>query len=216
MGTVFQTVFESEAPTLQILGSMGYDAVTLGNHEFDYGSDGLAAALNSVAGIDGLPELLDANLTDISGTKDTALSAALHNYGAKEYMLIERGGVKIGIFGVTGVSAMSSATRSTSDFEDEKVAAERCVSALKNEGAEIIICLSHTGTSESKMFSNDEKLAEKVDGIDVIISGHTHTLLREPIIRATPVLCPAGNARSVSALLTWSMTAKNGMSRITG
>lgn len=181
MGSVIQTVFEYEAPSLRILGAMGYDAVTLGNHEFDYGSGGLANALNSAAEIGGnLPSLLVANLPDVTENTGTVLSSALHNYGAEKYKIINRGGVKIGMFGVVAKSAMSSAYRSTTDFSDEKKAAKDAVSALKAEGAVIIICLSHGGTSDISAFSADENLARSVSGIDVIISGHSHTVLETP------------------------------------
>ena len=61
-------------------------------------------------------------------------------------------------------------------------AAKRCVETLKGEGAEIIVCLSHSGTGDSLASSEDEELAKAVDGIDVIVSGHTHSTLAEPLV----------------------------------
>lgn len=182
MGSAFQTVFEQSAPSLRVLGALGYDATTLGNHEFDYGSDSLATALSSVADMDcALPDLLVANMPDLSEDTGTKLSAALHSYGAKEYTIVERDGVKIGIFGIVGQSAMSSAYRSTTEFTKETTAAKEAVKALKAEGAELVVCISHSGTSSIALASADEKLANSVDGIDVIISGHSHSITEEPL-----------------------------------
>ena len=70
--------------------------------------------------------------------------------------------------------------------------ARRCVDALKSQGAEFIICLSHSGTNEKKKLSEDERLAEEVEGIDLIISGHTHTTLKEPLVVGDTYIVSSG------------------------
>ena len=80
-----------------------------------------------------------------------------------------------------GVDSDDCAPTSGFALEDAAQAAERCVASLREQGADLIICLSHSGTSEDPKLSEDELLAKAVDGIDVIISGHTHTTLAEPI-----------------------------------
>lgn len=202
MGSVFQTVFEQGAPTLRVLGALGYDAVTLGNHEFDYGSDGLAAALLAASARESeLPALLVANLADATTDTGTALSAAMRAYGARDCIIIERSGVKIGLFGIVGTNAMSSAYRSTSEFTDEVKAAKAAVKTLKAAGAELIVCLSHSGTSSVSVSSADENLAANVNGIDVIVSGHSHTVIPEPLyVNGTLIVSCGQYAENLGAL----------------
>lgn len=182
MGSIMQTAFSSDGAELRLLGALGYDATTFGNHEFDYGPIALANSLDAArASGEALPSVLSANLACVTEDTGSELSAALKNYGAKQYTVIERGGVKIGIFGLTPTSAMSSAYRADTDFEDEIKSAKKAVKALKVGGAEIIVCISHGGTSSIKIASADEKIARQVDGIDVIVSGHSHTVIQTPL-----------------------------------
>lgn len=196
MGTPFQTIFSSTSPELRLMGRMGYDVVTLGNHEFDYRPEGLAASLNSaVESGDPLPFMVQGN-TLFPGDKEgnltaslTALKQAMDSYGVKEYTVLTRKGIKIGIFGLMGKDAADRAPMSEVVFEDEIKHAKRIVKTLKEqEKVDLIICLSHTGTSENKKSSEDEKLAKEVQQIDVIISGHTHTKLSEPILIGNTVI----------------------------
>ena len=77
-------------------------------------------------------------------------------------------------------------------LEDPAQAAQRCVEALREQVADFIICLSHSGTNEKKSLSEDEQLAEAVEGIDLIVSGHTHTTLTEPIVSGDTYIVSAG------------------------
>ena len=97
-------------------------------------------------------------------------------------MTLERFGVTYGLFGLMGVDSDECAPTSGFTRSDAAKTAKRCVEILKGEGAEIIICLSHSGTGESLASSEDEELAKAVDGIDVIVSGHTHSTLTEPLV----------------------------------
>ena len=196
MGTPFQTIFESTSPELRLMGRMGYDVVTLGNHEFDYRAEGLAASLKSaVESGDPLPQMVQGNTsfpTDIEGNMTaslTALKQAMEGYGVKEYTVLTRRGVKIGIFGIMGKEAADYAPMSEVVFEDKIKHAKRIVKTLtEQEQVDLIICLSHTGTSENQKSSEDEKLAKEVPEIDVIISGHSHTKLSEPIVIGNTVI----------------------------
>ena len=98
MGSLFQTIYAAEAPELRALGAMGYDVTTLGNHEFDYRSEGLADMLNAaVDSGDPLPAIVQANcIRPESGS----LTEAWNRYGIGDYMILERGGVNYGIFGL--------------------------------------------------------------------------------------------------------------------
>lgn len=195
MGTPFQTIYQSDAPELRILGLMGYDAVTLGNHEFDYRPAGLSGSLNAaVKSGDQLPQIVQSNMSfpvDKQGNMSqslTDLKTAMKNYGTKEYTIIEKNGVKIGIFGLMGEEAASMAPMSEVVFTNEIKAAKRIVKQLKTENVDMILCLSHTGTNPDKSKSEDEILAKKVPEINVIISGHTHTKLSKPIMVGNTVI----------------------------
>ena len=184
IGSLVQTLYTTQAAELRTMGAMGYDAATLGNHEFDHTGTGFAQMLNAAADSgDTLPTLLEANYRPADDNPDKALiRQAMDDYGIRETMLLERGGITYGIFGLMGVDSDDCAPTSGFALEDAAQAAERCVASLKEQGAEFIICLSHSGTNKDPKRSEDELLAKAVDGIDVIISGHTHSTLTEPLV----------------------------------
>lgn len=179
MGSLFQTIYATDAPELRALGAMGYDATTLGNHEFDYRSRGLADMLNAaVDSGDRLPALVQANYKPPAG--DGAAWAAWKRYGIGDYLILERDGLRIAVFGLLGVDADECAPMSGMEFTPIADAARRVVEELQSqENPDYIICLSHSGTDQGK--GEDYELARAVDGIDVIISGHTHSTTPEPI-----------------------------------
>jgi 2',3'-cyclic-nucleotide 2'-phosphodiesterase (5'-nucleotidase family) len=197
MGTPFQTIFTTHSPELRIMGRMGYDVVTLGNHEFDYRAVGLAQSLNAAANSgDILPQMVQSNVafpTDKEGNLTPSLKElknAMDNYGVREYTILERNDIKIGVFGLMGEESASMAPMSEVVFEDTVTHAKRIVKILlEEEKVDLILCLSHSGTEEDKSKSEDEVLAKKVPEIDVIISGHSHTTLDEPIIIGNTVIC---------------------------
>lgn len=196
MGTPFQTIYKTDAPELRILGAMGYDAVTFGNHEYDYRPEGLTGSLTAAVNSgDKLPQIVQANVsfpTDDKGnmTQPIAkLKQAMKNYGVKDYTVITRNGVKIGIFGAMGKDSISTAPMAGVTFTDEITEAKRVVKLLKEkEKVDLILCLSHSGTDPDHSKSEDEILAKKVPDINVIVSGHTHTKLSKPIVVGNTVI----------------------------
>lgn len=212
IGSLIQTLYTTQAAELRTMGAMGYDAVTIGNHEFDHKGTGFAEMLNSAKAaqqaavellrVDArpledmdaykerfgpvtpvLPMLLEANYAPADDNPDRAfIRSAMENYGVTDCMTLERGGVTYGLFGLMGVDSDECAPTSGFTRTDAAKAAKRCVETLKGEGAEIIVCLSHSGTGDSLASSEDEELAKAVDGIDVIVSGHTHSTLAEPLV----------------------------------
>ena len=209
MGSLFQTIYATHAPELQALGAMGYDVTTLGNHEFDYRAQGLADMLN--AAVDSgspLPAIVQANYKPPES--DTASLEAWERYGIQDYVILERGGISYGIFGLMGEEADSNAPMSGMEFEPTVEAAQRTVAAIQAELEQrstpsLIICLSHSGT-DGKGKGEDYELAKAVDGIDLIISGHTHTVLEEPIQVGNTLIVSAGEYTSYlgSLTLSWS------------
>lgn len=197
MGTLFQTVECTQSPELRLMGMMGYDAATVGNHEFDYTIDGFAKSLNAAAQSgEALPAYVISNIALPEGEpKADALREAMQNYGVKEYTVVEKSGCQIGIFGVLGEEAANLAPMSApAVFEDVQETAKRMVQILKEqEKVDLIVCLSHSGTKEDVSESEDEQLAKAVPGIDVIISGHTHTILGSPIVAGNTIIVSSGS-----------------------
>lgn len=212
IGSLIQTLYTTQAAELRTMGAMGYDAVTIGNHEFDHKGTGFAEMLNSAKAaqqaavelllVDArpledmdaykerfgpvtpvLPTLLETNYAPADDNPDRAfIRSAMEDYGVTDCVTLERGGVTYGLFGLMGVDSDECAPTSGFTRTDAAKAAKRCVEILKGEGAEIIVCLSHSGTGDSLASSEDEELAKAVDGIDVIVSGHTHSTLAEPLV----------------------------------
>lgn len=193
MGTVVQSVFETDAAELRTLGAMGVDATVFGNHEFDYGPDGLARSLLAAKSSgEKTPAIVFSNL-DMEASKAEpqsdardALLDAFKTYGVREYVMVQKGDVKIAIMGIFGLDAIDCAPFSELIFKDPVEGAKETVAKIQaNEDADIIVCISHSGTWSDPEISEDEILAKNVPEIDVIISGHTHTSLKEPIIHGT-------------------------------
>ncbi len=189
MGSLFQTCYKSEAIELRMMGEMGYDATIFGNHEFGYLPEGLASMLNVAASADeAVPAILNANYLPPKESEDGSAELmwqAFENYGVREYMIIKRGGIYFAIFGINGYDSDDCAPNSGMILEDPAEVSQKIVDKAVAECKElynaepVVVCLSHSGTSEGK--GEDYELAQKVDGIDLIVSGHTHTQLREAI-----------------------------------
>ena len=192
IGSLIQTLYTTQAAELRTMGALGYDAATLGNHEFDHTGAGFAKMLNAAADSgDRLPALVEANYAPAANNPDRdAILTAMDRCGVQETLLLERGGVTYGIFGLMGVDSHACAPTSGFVPEDMVQAAERCVKRLRANGAELILCLSHSGTEGGK--GEDYELARAVDGIDVIVSGHTHTTLEQPIVVNDTYIVSAG------------------------
>ncbi|MBO5158608.1 MAG: bifunctional metallophosphatase/5'-nucleotidase [Lachnospiraceae bacterium] len=189
MGTLIQVVFEEEASEIRMLGSLGVEVTTLGNHEFDYKAKGLANMMNNaVASGDVLPEMIVCNVAWDSmkaaglTEEQQMLYEAFENYGVKDYTVIEKGDVKIAVTGVFGEDCLACVPNCPLEFENPVEAVKETVAEIQaNEDVDMIVCVSHSGTWEDEDKSEDEILAKSVPELDLIISGHTHTKLDKPI-----------------------------------
>ncbi len=192
MGSPAQTAHPTPAIELRLMGAMGYDATTFGNHEFDYLPQGMMDMLYSAKNSeDPLPALVDANyLPPVEGDpayseEAAAMWDALNAYGVKPYILIERGGIPYAIFGLVGLDSNGCAPNSGMIWQEPAIVAQQVVEEAKAESKErydaepLVIALSHSGTEDGQ--GEDYELAQKVSGIHLIVSGHTHTMLEKPI-----------------------------------
>lgn len=195
MGTLYHTIFTQEMPALSLMSKLGYDGVTLGNHDFEFGSKALAQGLNSSRGKnDYQPKILLANIDledsrnvdDFEFVRESFLGA-----GLKDYEIFERDGLRIGVFGIIGYEAIEFAPMANINFQDPLVRAREVVARLREEKVDMIIALSHSGT-KTKGRSEDEILAKKVEGIDLIISGHTHRRLSKPLLVDKTIIVSCG------------------------
>ena len=215
MGTLVQTVYEDEAAELRMLGAIGCEVTTFGNHEFDYRSSGLAQMLKSAAESgDVLPELVVCNVDwdamEAAGLNDgqQQIQSGFEEYGVKDYVVLQKGDVNVAVTGVFGVDALACAPTCELLFRDPVEAVRETVAEIKaNEDVDMIVCVSHSGTWEDESKSEDEILAKSVPDLDLIISGHTHTELAEPIVHGDTYIVSTGEyGRKIGKL---SMTQKN-------
>ena len=190
MGTLFQTAFTSSAVEYRMLGELGFDATTFGNHEFDYGFDAVRTMISTAKSNSlNLPPILCANLNvSESGLSDNELAVMNIN----EYKILHKGDYTIAVFGILGRDAVELSSASGLVFDDFIDAAKHTVAEIESlYSPDVIVCLSHSGTG-SDVNDEDIELAKEVSGIDVIISGHTHTYLGEPIIVNDTIIASCG------------------------
>ena len=194
MGTLFHTVEEETGFQLPLMKKMGYDVVSLGNHEFDFGLARITSILTRSAGNGPIPEILLGNSVFSSKDKnDDAFEALYDREIIKRTTIIDRAGMKIGLFSLMGINAVEVAPYSAPlTFEKQSHYAAKAVKELRGQGCDMIICISHSGLTKDKKgnwVGEDADIAAKVDGIDLIISGHTHSRLGKPlIINGVPVV----------------------------
>lgn len=200
MGTLIQTVFETQAAELRMLGYLGCDVTTLGNHEFDYRSKGLANMLTSAqASGDAVPAMVVCNVDwdtmEAEGLTEgqQRLKDAFAAYGVSDYTVLEKGDVDIAVVGVFGKDALACAPTCELKFEDPIEAVKQTVADIKaNEDVDMIVCVSHSGTWEDESKSEDELLAKAVPDLDLILSGHTHTEIEKPIQHGSTYVVSCG------------------------
>lgn len=160
-------------PMVEVMSHMGFDAMTLGNHEFNYGQEQLLV-LEEAAGF----PFLAANVVyEADGTSFV-----------DAWTIEEIAGVKIGIFGLSPLETPIVTHPKNViglSFIDPVAVARKCVAALADK-VDIIVCLSHLG------YDNDIQLAAAVPGIDVIVGGHSHTVVPAPELVGDTIIVQAG------------------------
>ena len=188
MGTAFSAATRETGGELRLMGKMGYDATTFGNHEFDLGPAGLGKSIGAAVKAGRIPAVLAAN-TSFSGS-DATLADLQHltKEGViRRYLVIERAGIRFGIFGSLGKEAMIYTNGGATTFADSTESAREAVKILREkEKVDVVVALSHGGVVKGKdgryTEGEDVLLARDVPGIDVVISGHSHTEMQEATI----------------------------------
>ena len=158
-GTLYYTLFEGKADA-QLMNAINFDAFTLGNHEFDDGNKFLKSFLDALT----IP-VISANVVPDKGS--------ILEGKWKPYIIKNIGGQKVGIIGIDVVKKTKESSSPGDDikFTDEVETARKYAKELQDQGINKIILLSHAG------YEKNVEIGEKVDGIDLIISGDTHYLL---------------------------------------
>ena len=169
-GTPYFNFFQGELE-LKLMKEMGYNAATIGNHEFDAGLDTLKR------------NILSTNFKFIISNYDF-VNTELEGL-TTPYKIYKKEGVKIGVFGL-GIELKGLVNpdlyKETKYYDPVEISYEM-VKVLKNEKkCDLVICVSHLGHEYSSDKISDTKLAKLTSGIDLIIGGHTHTFLKEPLI----------------------------------
>ena len=170
-GTPYFNFYKGE-PEMKAMSAMGYEATTIGNHDFDGGLENLATQLKNHASF----PMLVANY-DFTGNA--------MEYIYKPYKIFKKGKIKVGVFGV-GIEMAGLVSEDVSGgtkYLDPVVKGNETAYILRKDmGCDLVICLSHLGNTYSDNKVSDKRLATETENIDLIIGGHTHTFLPAPIV----------------------------------
>ena len=183
MGTLFELLATTASPELAMMHALGYDATTIGNHELDWTPHGLAGILQAAVTNDVTFPILSSNMKFSAADPGDDELAALASAGVIQPKLVKMvGGLKVGFFGLLGANAAQVTPQAAPlTFDPIDVAAARMVKELREtDQVDLVIALSHSGIDHDGQ-GEDAVLAAKVPGIDIIISGHTHETLAQPV-----------------------------------
>lgn len=197
-GTLYFTEFKGQAD-LPFLNMLQVDAATLGNHEFDLGV--------SPEGHQALVDFIKASkfpyvTANVDFSKDSLFTGLFTDLVSSEPengkiysgIVKEVNGEKVGIFGLTTEETKDIAFVGSVKFENYITEAKKAVAAFEGMGVDKIIALTHIGFDDAAAVDNDQELAKHVEGIDIIVGGHTHTKLEEAFIVETNAVGTAKNA----------------------
>lgn len=185
-GTLYFNEFTGE-PDVKMMNLMKYDAMAFGNHEFDLGS--------SEEGHQALKEFIEAaefpfvaanvdfsNDPLFDGLFQTKIPAEAASGNIYSGIVKEINGEKVGIFGLTTKDTADISSPGEITFSDYIAEAKQMVAEFEGMGIDKVIALTHIGFDDNAAIDNDQELAKAVEGIDVIVGGHTHTELADPVL----------------------------------
>jgi 5'-nucleotidase / UDP-sugar diphosphatase len=221
-GALPQIAFATTSPDFTFMTQLEYDIMCPGNHEFDLGPEAYAAAISAVPD---MPPIVSTNIRFSADAGDDDLEAlygdGLSGSPITPYQILETpGGIRVGFIGIMGANAAFVAPNKapvafSGDPADEGDQAailpaiyddlQPAVDALRDAGVDVVVALSHSGVNlETPELGDDWNIAQNVSGIDVIISGHTHTVVDEAIV------VPGPDGNDVSIVQTGSYGANLG------
>lgn len=197
MGTLFQTIELSKGFQLNLMHKMGYEFVTLGNHEFDFGPNSLAKIIRNSMANGPIPQLIFSNYKTSKIASDTDFIKLFEDNTILPYTITEKNGYRIGIFSLLGIDADESISSNQGiEFENQKKVARKTARFLKRkEKVDLVMVLSHSGVAinkKGKWQGEDVEIAKSVSDIDLIISGHSHTTLPEAITAGNALIVQTG------------------------
>jgi 5'-nucleotidase / UDP-sugar diphosphatase len=211
MGSLFHAAEEETGFQTRLMHKMGYDFITLGNHEFDFGPQTLAKIIK-IAGGD-IPKIVASNLEfSKKSVKDDELQLLFFDGVIQPFSVINKNGLKIGIFGLMGTDAASVAPASKPvTFSNPAKKARKMARYLKDkENVDIVILLSHCGIGyddkNNRYFGEDIDIARKTPEIDIIIGAHTHTRTSEFIKTGNTYIVQTGSYGAEVGKLDFSFT----------
>ena len=166
-GSTYYTMFKGEVE-IGLMNIMGYDAATIGNHEFDFGLDNLA-----LLALKAKFPIVCSNC-DFDGTPCEGL--------IKKYIVIERDGIRIGVFGLTpkveGL-VMRENIEGVKYIDPIEASKEMVKTLREKEKCDVVVCLSHLGWGLGPEYMDDQQLVAATNGIDIVLGGHSHTYMKE-------------------------------------
>jgi|WetSurMetagenome_2_1015567.scaffolds.fasta_scaffold04110_6 5'-nucleotidase / UDP-sugar diphosphatase len=209
MGTAFSAATRETGGELRLMGVMGYDATTFGNHDFDLGPEGLSQSIGVAAKAGRIPVVLASNANFAGNDPTLASLQRLSKEGViRRYVVIERGGIRFGIFGVLGKEAQFyTGGAGAVKFTDAIETAKEMVKVLREtEKVDVVIALSHGGLqlgADGRYSDGDDIRLANLHGIDVVVGGHSHTELRDAILvnGRVPVVQAGKESRNLGELV---------------
>jgi 5'-nucleotidase len=213
MGTLFPSLELETGFQLRLMKTMGYDVIGLGNHEFDFGPEWLAAVISTSRLKGEIPSVLSGNaMFDKKDVRDDALEKLFSDNVIKRKLILTKDGIKIGVFSIFGKDAERVAPKAAPvTFAKQTSFAKKIVKELQGEKCDIIICISHSGVFKDKnggWSGEDVELARTVKGIDLIVGGHSHTKLDKPLTVNGTTIVQAGEFGQFVGML--SLTYSDG------
>ena len=185
-GDLYFNAFEGAAD-VKLMNYLGYDAMTFGNHEFDLGG--------TEEGHKSLTEFIKAAKfpmvsANLDFSKDELFEGLQSNSHAEDFkdgqiyngVVLDVNGEKVGVFGLTTEETPSISSTGKVEFNNYIESAKASVKAFQDQGIDKIVALTHIGLDDSIKFDNDKELAKQVEGIDIIVGGHTHSTIDGPIV----------------------------------
>ena len=222
-GTLYFNEFQGEAD-IAMMNLMNFTAMTLGNHEFDLGAsaEGHQALVNFIKAAN-FPIVS----TNVDFSKDEKFDGLVNEVYTKEFnngeifngIIKMVNGEKVGIFGLTTEETADISSPGSVEFTNYLAAAKEAVAAFEAQGVNRIIALTHIGFDDNAEIDNDLVLAEQVEGIDVIVGGHSHTALKDPVVvnEGTPtIIVQTGNSNNNLGVLNVNFDANGVVNEFNG